>query len=459
MIRTALCVALIVVLGYSFAAKCETKVLLPFQGRLTSPFGKVIPDGKLTIQFQMYDALSGGQIVWKGEKLTNTVKNGQINAVLGEQTSLTEVDFSQPVYLEITPDADGDNIIGGNDHSLFPRQSIIPTVYSVKAGNTDKLGGYNWSVLFADGDIRNRISGAKLMNGSVTSAKIAKGAVDADRLENKAVSAEKIADKAITSNQIADNTITLKNLERSLSDFLGELIRSSMVPAGTVMAFAGEDIPTGWLPCDGRSLNSQDYPRLYAAIGISWGGGYTQDAQGNETKGKGDFNLPDLRGVFLRGVNGEQSGEFSESGDFSDPDKNSRTAPVLGGNSGNEVGSYQQSSIKDHAHLFVEDDDLKKEGDYDYVCPWKYGVKNKEGKTSVDEDRFFYRTRKHPKNPFSTSMKTVEVPEGFKYGWYPKDKERGYLTGGIFKTLPDPDSPGGKEMRPKNAYVNYIIKY
>lgn len=46
------------------------------------------------------------------------------------------------------------------------------------------------------------------------------------------------------------------------------------------------NIPVGWLECDGRTLNSAEYPRLFAVIGTAYGG------DGAATT----FNLPDLRG-------------------------------------------------------------------------------------------------------------------------------------------------------------------
>lgn len=62
------------------------------------------------------------------------------------------------------------------------------------------------------------------------------------------------------------------------------------VPPGSIMPFAGNTIPNGWIKCDGRQISAAAYPALYAAIGTSWGG----DAS--------NFRVPDLRGVFLRGV-------------------------------------------------------------------------------------------------------------------------------------------------------------
>lgn len=46
------------------------------------------------------------------------------------------------------------------------------------------------------------------------------------------------------------------------------------LPAGTIMLYAagGENIPDGWLPCDGTALESGDsrYTRLFLAIGKKW---------------------------------------------------------------------------------------------------------------------------------------------------------------------------------------------
>ena len=59
-IKTALCAVLVGALGYSFAAKSETK-LIPFQGKLTDASGQIIADGAIVVQFKMYDAPVGGQ--------------------------------------------------------------------------------------------------------------------------------------------------------------------------------------------------------------------------------------------------------------------------------------------------------------------------------------------------------------------------------------------------------------
>jgi microcystin-dependent protein len=63
-------------------------------------------------------------------------------------------------------------------------------------------------------------------------------------------------------------------------------------PAGSVTAFAGSSIPTGYLNCDGSAVSRETYASLFDAIGTTWGAG----------DGSTTFNLPDLRSATLRGV-------------------------------------------------------------------------------------------------------------------------------------------------------------
>jgi microcystin-dependent protein len=101
----------------------------------------------------------------------------------------------------------------------------------------------------------------------------------------------------------------------------------------------------GWLPCDGKSYKISDYPELHKAIGLAFGGN-------SET-----FNVPDLRGRFMRGVAGESD---------QDPDRNSRVASAQGGNAGNKVGSVQSDEFKSHTH------DYKLRGSTNISTPYDY---------------------------------------------------------------------------------------
>jgi microcystin-dependent protein len=63
--------------------------------------------------------------------------------------------------------------------------------------------------------------------------------------------------------------------------------------AGTIKAFGGPNVPSGWEICDGRAVSRASYATLFLAISTLWGTG----------DGFGSFNLPDLRGRTLFGAN------------------------------------------------------------------------------------------------------------------------------------------------------------
>ena len=110
-------------------------------------------------------------------------------------------------------------------------------------------------------------------------------------------------------------------------------------PVGAVIPFAGpyDKIPDGWLLCDGTVYGITAYPELFAVIGSTWG-----------SPDPDHFRVPDLRGVFLRGVN------WSIDDDFSDPDRESRVSRHPGGNFGSTVGSYQGDEFESHTHTSKE---------------------------------------------------------------------------------------------------------
>lgn len=96
-------------------------------------------------------------------------------------------------------------------------------------------------------------------------------------------------------------------------------LNRTTVPVGSIQALAyvpGAPI-TGWLYCDGSPVSRSTYADLFAAIGTTYGVG----------DGSTTFNLPDFRGVFLRGLDDGK-----------------------GYDSGRTMGSYQADDNKAHTH-------------------------------------------------------------------------------------------------------------
>jgi microcystin-dependent protein len=89
----------------------------------------------------------------------------------------------------------------------------------------------------------------------------------------------------------------------------------SFTVAGSVLWFAADTPPAGTLVCNGALLLVADYPALFSVIGYTFGGSGL------------DFNLPDLRGEFIRGW---------DAGKGTDP--------------GRLFGSYQADEFESHTH-------------------------------------------------------------------------------------------------------------
>jgi microcystin-dependent protein len=94
------------------------------------------------------------------------------------------------------------------------------------------------------------------------------------------------------------------------------------MPVGSILAFAGDTAPAGWLLCDGDAIDAGQYPELAALLRGGWG------SDGDTVA------LPDLRGRFLRGVDRDA---------VRDPDGRSRG-----------VGSYQQHALQNIAGTLPE---------------------------------------------------------------------------------------------------------
>jgi len=107
---------------------------------------------------------------------------------------------------------------------------------------------------------------------------------------------------------------------------LGTLDQSSLsfspanaVPVGAVNTFAMSSAPMGWLSCDGGAVSRTTYAALFAIVGTTYGSG----------NGSTTFNLPDLRGEFVRGWDDGR-----------------------GVDTGRGFGSSQADEFKSHTHEF-----------------------------------------------------------------------------------------------------------
>jgi len=178
------------------------------------------------------------------------------------------------------------------------------------------------------------------------------------------------------------------------------------IPAGSILPFAGSVVPEGYLLCDGSSIDavsSTKYTALWNAIGTTYGG-----------LAKSNFNVPNLKGYFLRG-----SSDLNSVGVFQSD------ATAVNGLRGNTTSN----------------------GSHNHYSPYLV--------TAYQINSMYAQFGTHSGSVSSG----IKYPVGFsKYEWNSGGTKYAYTStsGNHSHNL---NLNGDPETRPKNMSVNYIIKY
>ena len=136
--------------------------------------------------------------------------------------------------------------------------------------------GYNW----VSGEV---VTPAKMNLAAAPTASVS-AIVDADVAAGAAIALSKLATGALPTAI----TVASANMVTATAQ--------ALLPAGAVMPFAMNSAPAGWLAANGAAVSRSTYATLFAAISTTHGVGDSSTT----------FNLPDLRGIFVRG-SGDQT--------------------------------------------------------------------------------------------------------------------------------------------------------
>jgi tail collar domain len=205
---------------------------------------------------------------------------------------------------------------------------------------------------------------------------------------------------------------------------------TTILPIGSIVAFSG---PTSgllqtpnWLPCDGQTVSSVQYPVLWDRIKTTWGGADDKH-----------FKLPDLQGLFLRGVDG---------GKNRDPDSAANARDPTGSGERNTVGTTEADSTRLPNRGFST---TKGEGSHGHDLDLQTNATRLEGPPTltVMVDKFDHYEATYPPNP-AFVKNTVASP------WIAGTPKKLAGGGDHTHTL----SGGDQETRPKNAAVFWIIR-
>jgi microcystin-dependent protein len=121
-------------------------------------------------------------------------------------------------------------------------------------------------------------------------------------------------------------------VDASTSTINGSAFANQLIPIGGIMIWPAAAIPTapGFVRCDGTALSRTTYAALFAILGTTYGAG----------DGSTTFNVPDFRGVFLRGYG--QNGIVNNA------------AGTKAGSATRAVGTGQTDAFASHNHNMVD---------------------------------------------------------------------------------------------------------
>lgn len=458
--RAALFLGVLCLSAASLSQAQSVPQFIDYQGLVKDGSGNLLapspnPPANYEMEFRIYDAATAGTVIW-AEKQLVTVSNGQFSIRLGEGqpilggggADIGAVGHSSPGlagafeskdrFLGLTV-----NIPGQAPGEITPRLSFLSAPFALKsasAGSVVQAAGTTSNLTIGSiAYATQSLSTSAVIDG--TSRTVLVNSTTATLTTTLPQSAAQkeilIAKTDATANQViidppsggtingSTNAVRLKVLGESviLQNIGGNAWwittdNRDKTPVGTIIAYSSNNVPAGYLRCDGAQPAKATYPELVAALGTSWG------VPANTL----NFRVPDLRGAFLRG---------RDSGRGLDDGRASRTADFAGAATGDNIGSYQHDEFRSHGH----------------------GV-NDPGHS-------------HGAN-VSRTANTYIAYRNFLVGnggrGYNPDVQDGTSTNGIVEnnysvsintgfTGISIQAAGGAETRPDNYNVNYCIKY
>ncbi|MCH8303731.1 MAG: tail fiber protein [Candidatus Marinimicrobia bacterium] len=175
---------------------------------------------------------------------------------------------------------------------------------------------------------------------------------------------------------------------------------------GSVTAFAMKNPPDGWLECDGSAISRLDYKKLFERIGTSIGSG----------NGETSFNIPNLRGEFIRGWNNGEGVDINRV-----------------------LGSLQGAMMQSHKH----NDTGHGHTDAGHFHPYYHGNFSLPGGAGAEPSRHWSYG-----NWMNDFIGYANIQNGYSNLTNPTNSGTGAGT-----------PIHGTETRPRNVALMYCIKY
>jgi microcystin-dependent protein len=454
---------------------------IDYQGKALDATGAVLAPTTPTnyeMRFKIYDAQEGGSVIWS-EKQIVTVSKGLFSVRLGEGTALAPAEGT--IAQSNLPGAfDGKDrflgvtivIPGQTPAEILPRLAFLGTPFayvanksisaerlvlasSTAAGSSVNLAqvSYVSQEVTATAATPSDTARSIVINSPSDATTITLPGAMATRREYLIIKRDSGTSPDIvrapaggTLNGVTNGVIRLKVQGESVlvqnisaNDWWVTADTRDKTPVGTIVAFAGDDAPPGYVWCNGDSLSRTDARYVELFDKLTTAGGKTVLPRWGYSDAT-TFRLPDLRGVFLRGV---------DSGRGQDPDVNSRTAAYPGGSTGGVVGSYQDSDIKTHQHNVTLSGNTTEAGNHNHFTNAGDGERGLIRRSSIN-DSGSTTTDGADRGARGTEPDVINAPSAIPFDG---NHSHSVSLSGVT------NSAGGNESRPKNVYVHYFIKY
>ena len=195
---------------------------------------------------------------------------------------------------------------------------------------------------------------------------------------------------------------------------LNVIVSSDVSEVGKISMFARSTAPSGYLKCNGAEISRTTYAALFSAIGTTFGVG----------DGSTTFNVPDLRGEFIRGWD-----------------------DARGVDSGRVIGSWQGGQNKSHTHTGTTSSDS-------HAHTWS-------GTTSSDSHTHTLVVSDGNGSAIKAALTQSKTNNatGTTSSYSHTHTVSGTTSSGSHTHTITTNADGGTEVRVRNVAMNYCIKY
>ena len=478
-----LAVFAVVLLGLAPHVQAQTVAGAPttidYQGKALDSTGNPLANTTPTnyeMRFRIYDAQEGGTVIWS-EKQIVTVSKGLFSVRLGEGTALSPAEGS--IAQTALADAFADRarflgvtivISGQTPAEILPRLAFLAAPYAYvasKSVSAERLllnpsatapasaltlaqVNYVTQEITTNATTLNDQARTYLVNPATATHLVVNlpGAITTRReysvmkKDNFFATVTVQVPSGGTLNGVTNGVVRLKVRGEGVvvqnagaNDWWITSDTRDKTPVGTILVNASNNtnLPAGYIWCDGAKFTRADanYVELFAAIGTVWG---APDAT--------QFNVPDLRGVFLRGKDNNRG---------MDPHRNDRKASAFGSATADSVGSFQDFAVQTHPHAFSGSGSTGGGGDHNH------GANGTRDGGDPGRHGLAVVANSNESTPNSSNARGSD-PEMSIYTQPQAIRFSGDHTHTF--SFSSTTSPFGvEETRPKNVYVNYIIKF